>query len=59
MQTYLLQEAFRLKVTPGQVHMGISFMTDRSGNLKIYQVLEAFNNLKQTNDSVDVVRGQL
>lgn len=59
MQTHLVQEAFGLKVTPGQVCVGFLFATDSSGNLKIYQVLEAFNDLKQTNDALNMVRGQL
>lgn len=52
MRTHLVQEAFGLKVTPGQVRVGVSFSTDGSGNLKIDQVLGAFNDLKQTKDAV-------
>lgn len=59
MQAHLVQEAFGLKVTLGQVRVDFSFPTDGSGNLKIYHVLEAFNDLKQTKDAVNMVRGQL
>lgn len=34
--------------------MDFSFPTDGSGNLKIYDVVDAFNNLKKTNSAVNM-----
>lgn len=50
-QTHLVQGAMGLEVTPGQVRVGVSFATDCSGELEIYHILEAFDDLKQTVDA--------
>lgn len=59
MQTHLVQEAFGLEVTPGQVRVGFAFPADRSGNLEVYHVLEAFDDLRRTNGAVTMARGRL
>lgn len=46
-----------MKVTPGLVRVDFSFPTDSSGNLKIYEVVDAFNDLKKANGAVSMVGG--